>query len=104
MLRRYKPKHFTKIVTDADVPEFLHDNEIRMYGLTFIAEKTVGEEDNTGDIYIQVGGEDALRLEPGRQTTWPQPPYEAGFLMPQDFKVRVENDGDAVRVLYNELV
>src|ERR1051325_3656084 len=101
-LRRYTPKTFTKLVASSSTPEFLHDNDIRMYGLIFIAEKAVGTE-NAGDVFIQIGGADAIKLEPGRQLTWPQPPFEAGYLMPQDFKVRVSTNNAGVRVIYNEL-
>lgn len=104
MLRRYRPKHFIKTVADADAPEFLSEEPSlrQLYGLTFVAEKAVGEE-NAGNVTIQLDGEDAKILEPGDEWTWPMPQFEAGFFDAKAFKVKVENDGDGVRVFTNLL-
>ncbi len=102
MLRRYKPLMIEKIVADTATPEFLANNDMRLYGLYFIAEKAVGT-DNTSEIYVQIDGVDAIKLDPGEQLTWPQPPYDAGYMYPQDFKIRVTTNGDGVRVIGHEL-
>jgi hypothetical protein len=104
MLRRYKPVMLTKIVASAAVPEFLNDDgTMRLHGLFFIGEKAVGT-DNAGNVTIQIGGEDAIILEPGERLTWPQQPYEAGYMVPTDFKIKVAVDGDGVRVVGNQLL
>lgn len=105
-LRRYKPKHFVTTVAAASQPEYLHDAGRKLYGFQLIADKGFDEDgeviENTGPIWIQIDGSDAERLDPGQRLTWPQPPYEAGFFDSKSFKIRVDNDGDGVRCLYNE--
>lgn len=103
MLRRYRPKSFTKIVADSGTPEFLAANNQRLVGATFVAEKAVGTP-NATNIYLQIDGEDALILEPGEMFTWPQQPYEAAYWMPEDIKVRVLTNGDGVRCITNLLL
>ena len=105
MLRRYKPLMIQKVVASSATPEFLASNEgtnLRLYGLLFISQKAVGE-DNADDITIQIDGDDALILSPGQQLSWPQPPYEAGYFLPEDFIIKVAADGDGVRVIANVL-
>src|ERR1041385_5144430 len=103
MLRRYKPLSFVKTVAVAGTPEYLGNNDLRLYGMTFIAEKAVGTN-NVGNVTIQIDGAAALILEPGEMYTWPQPPFEAGYFMPEDFKIDVATAGDGVRCLTNILL
>jgi hypothetical protein len=104
MLRRYKPLMIQKVVASAATPEFLAPNDgTRLYGILFIAEKAVGSE-NTADIIIQINGQDALVLRPGGQLSWPQPPYEAGFFLPEDFIIKAGADGDGIRAIANVLM
>jgi hypothetical protein len=103
MLRQYKPHQIIKTVAASGTPEFLDDNNTRIFGATFIGEKAFNTP-NTGNVTIQVEGGDALLLEPGEMITWPQPPYEAGYWMPQDFKIKVATNGDGVRCLTNILL
>ena len=94
-----------KVVAAAATPEFLapNDGTPRLYGLLFIAEKAVGT-DNAADLTIQINGEDALKLRPGQQLSWPAPPYEAGYFLPEDFIIKAGADGDGIRVIANQLV
>lgn len=102
MLRRYTPKLLVVTAADADVPEFLKDPPVKLFGVSFIGQKEVGTN-NDNDVVIQVGGEDALVIPPGGQQSWPQPPHEAGYFLSTDFKVRANTDGDGVVILYNDL-
>lgn len=105
MLRQFKPIHFIKLVADAGTPEFLSETAgLRLSGVTFIAERTVGGEDNVGNVTIKIGGEAAYILEPGQQWSWPMPPYDASWFDPKDFIIEVATDGDGVRVLANKLL
>jgi hypothetical protein len=105
MLRQYKPIHFFKTVASSAAPEFLSEEAgLRLHGVTFIAEKTAGGGDNTGNVTIMLGGTDAKVLEPGREWSWPQPPHEAGWFDPKDFKIKVATNGDGVHVFANKLL
>jgi hypothetical protein len=92
-----------KVVAAAATPEFLAPNDgTRLYGFMMIAEKSVGV-DNAGDLTIQIDGQDALILAPGQQITWPMPPWEAGYYLPEDFILKASVDGDGLRVIANVL-
>ncbi len=102
-LRRYIPKQFFKTVASSAAPEFLADNPpLKLYGITFIAEKAFNTP-NTGNVTIQIEGEDAKLLESGREWTWPMPEFEAGYFDSKAFKIKVATNGDGVHVLYHEL-
>ena len=104
MLRRYQPVQLIKTVAAAVTPEFLDpDGTMQLYGLTFYGDRGL-DTPNTGDVWIQVGGVDALLVEPERERSWPMPPYEAAYFIPTDFKIRVENDGDGIRVISQRLL
>ena len=104
MLRQYRPHHFIKTVASSATPEFLSEEVgFRLYGFQLIAEKAFNTP-NSGNVVVQVDGEDVKLLEPGDEWTWPMPAWEAGFLDPKRFKIKVAADGDGVRCLSGVLI
>lgn len=100
--RRFKPRLLVKTVAASATPEALGSSLTRMNGMTFFGQKAAGT-DNTGNVTIQMDGQDAMILTPGAAHTWPMPTWEGAYYLASDFTIKVATNGDGVVVVYADL-
>jgi hypothetical protein len=90
----------TKTVAASGTPEELATSSIHLVApILFIGQKGY-DVANTGTVHIQVKDpdgtfRDAIKLTAGAEREWPV----SGFVFANEFKIRVETNGDGVRVV-----
>lgn len=101
---KYYPETFIKTVAASGTPEVLGATVYQMHSIMFLGEYAF-DTNNTGDVFIQVINSsgswvDTLKVQPGQAVYWPITGLQGG-LSPTDFRLRVTNNGEGVRVIYS---